>query len=75
MTDLATVEGSSHLTAVHDLLKIKSADVPYDEQVTASRTLGGTDPYPFGAKCLRFALAAATIRSGREIRIYLNGSI
>jgi hypothetical protein len=38
-TTLTTVEGSSRLTAVHDLLKIKSADVPYDEQEAKLRTL------------------------------------
>lgn len=31
-TTLTTVEGSSRSTAVHNLLSIRSADVPYDEQ-------------------------------------------
>ena len=31
-TTLTTVEGSSRLTAVHYLLSIRSADVPYDDQ-------------------------------------------
>lgn len=31
-TILTTVEGSSRLTAVHDLLGVRSADVPYDDQ-------------------------------------------
>jgi len=39
VTALTTVEGSSRLTAVHDLLKIKSADVPYDEQEGKLRNL------------------------------------
>lgn len=30
-TALTTVEGSSRITAVHDLLRIRSSDVPYDE--------------------------------------------
>ena len=32
VTTLTTVEGSSRLTAVHSLLKVRSADVPYDDQ-------------------------------------------
>lgn len=32
VTTLTTVEGSSRTTAVHDLLEIRSADVPYDDQ-------------------------------------------
>ncbi len=39
VTALTTVEGSSRLTAVHDLLKVKSADVPYDEQEVKLRNL------------------------------------
>jgi hypothetical protein len=31
VTVLTTVEGSSRMTAVHDLLGVRSADVPYDE--------------------------------------------
>lgn len=31
VTVLTTVEGSSRMTAVHDLLDVRSADVPYDE--------------------------------------------
>lgn len=37
-TILTTVEGSSRLTAVHDLLGIRSADVPYDDQEGKLRT-------------------------------------
>ena len=32
VTTLTTVEGSSRVTAVHSLLSIRSADVPYDDQ-------------------------------------------
>jgi hypothetical protein len=32
VTTLTTVEGSSRDTAVHNLLSIRSADVPYDDQ-------------------------------------------
>lgn len=39
VTTLTTVEGSSRLTAVHNLLKIRSADVPYEEQDTKLRTV------------------------------------
>jgi hypothetical protein len=36
-TTLTTVEGSSRTTAVHDLLKIRSADVPYDDNESKLR--------------------------------------
>jgi hypothetical protein len=39
VTTLTTVEGSSRLTAVHNLLKIRSADVPYEEQEIKLRSL------------------------------------
>ena len=32
VTTLTTVEGSSRVTAVHQLLKVRSADIPYDDQ-------------------------------------------
>ena len=38
-TTLTTVEGSSRITAVHSLLKIRSADVPYDDQEVKLRAL------------------------------------
>jgi hypothetical protein len=38
-TTLTTVEGSSRLTAVHDLLGVRSADVPYDDQEGRLRAL------------------------------------
>jgi hypothetical protein len=37
VTTLTTVEGSSRTTAVHDLLSINSADVPYDDNDTKLR--------------------------------------
>ncbi len=37
-TTLTTVEGSSRDTAVHELLDIRSADVPYDDNDTKLRT-------------------------------------
>ena len=37
VTTLTTVEGSSRITAVHHLLKVRSADVPYDDQETKLR--------------------------------------
>lgn len=37
-TTLTTVEGSSRLTSVHDLLKVRSADVPYDDNESKLRT-------------------------------------
>ncbi|MXY52216.1 MAG: hypothetical protein F4Y86_06785 [Gammaproteobacteria bacterium] len=37
-TALTTVEGSSRITAVHDLLQIRSSDVPYDENEIKLRT-------------------------------------
>jgi len=39
VTTLTTVEGSSRLTAVHNLLKIRSADVPYEDQDAKLRTV------------------------------------
>jgi len=39
VTTLTTVEGSSRLTAVHSLLQIRSADVPYDDQESKLRAL------------------------------------
>jgi hypothetical protein len=39
VTALTTAEGSSRLTAVHDLLGIRSADVPYDDQESKLRSL------------------------------------
>ncbi len=39
VTTLTTVEGSSRITAVHHLLKIRSADVPYEEQETKVRAV------------------------------------
>jgi hypothetical protein len=36
-TTLTTAEGSSRMTAVHDLLKIRSADVPYDDNESKLR--------------------------------------
>jgi hypothetical protein len=39
ITTLTTAEGSSRLTAVHDLLGIRSADVPYDDQEGKLRAL------------------------------------
>lgn len=36
-TTLTTVEGSSRLTSVHDLLKVRSADVPYDDNESKLR--------------------------------------
>jgi hypothetical protein len=39
VTALTTAEGSSRLTAVHDLLGVRSADVPYDDQEGKLRTL------------------------------------
>jgi hypothetical protein len=39
VTTLTTVEGSSRLTAVHNLLKVRSADVPYEEQDAKLRTV------------------------------------
>lgn len=39
VTTLTTVEGSSRVTAVHYLLKIRSADIPYDEQEAKLRSV------------------------------------
>jgi hypothetical protein len=39
VTTLTTVEGSSRVTGAHSLLKIRSADVPYDEQESKLRAL------------------------------------
>jgi len=39
VTTLITVEGSSRLTADHHLLKIRSADVPYEEQENKLRAV------------------------------------
>jgi hypothetical protein len=37
VTTITTVEGSSRVTAVHDLLSIRSADVPYEDNETKLR--------------------------------------
>jgi len=39
VTALVTAEGSSRVTAVHSLLKIRTADVPYDEQEAKLRAV------------------------------------
>jgi hypothetical protein len=39
VTTLTTVEGSSRITAVHYLLKVRSADIPYEEQETKLRSV------------------------------------
>jgi hypothetical protein len=39
VTTLTTVEGSSRVTADHSLLKIRSADVPYEEQESKLRAI------------------------------------
>jgi hypothetical protein len=39
VTALTTVEGSSRMTAVHDLLSVRSADVPYGEYQSKLRAL------------------------------------
>jgi hypothetical protein len=38
VTTLTTAEGSSRATAVHNILEIRSADVPYDDNEAALRT-------------------------------------
>ncbi|GAA0648639.1 hypothetical protein GCM10009101_22620 [Brevundimonas lenta] len=37
VTSLTTAEGSSRTTAVHDILQVRSSDVPYDEEDTKFR--------------------------------------
>lgn len=39
VTALTTAEGSSRISAAHSLLKIRSADVPYDEQESKLRAI------------------------------------
>lgn len=37
VTTITTAEGSSRVTAVHDLLKVRSADIPYDDNESKLR--------------------------------------
>jgi hypothetical protein len=63
VTTLTTVEGSSRVTAVHSLLSIRSADVPYDDQEQKFRSYikrlnekvdnGATGDEQIALRCLR----------------------
>lgn len=63
VTTLTTVEGSSRISASHNLLKIRSADIPYEEQESKLRAIyrklnerleeGATTEDQIGLRCER----------------------